>query len=350
METRLDQLRDALPRAGVEALLVSKPANIRYLCGATGTACELLVTADDALLFTGFVDSTQNAETARDVTHLRRTHGPTDVAANVRGLRRIGLEAHVLTYAAYTAYQAAMPQTEIVPTTGLVEQLRWVKDDAELALIERAMAINDLGIQYAREHARAGVTEFDLAVGIERTMREAGADGLAFLIVQFGENAAKPHHRHSERALRRGDFVLCDIGALYHGYGSDTTRTFVFGEASERQRIVYEAVRAAQQAALDAVRAGVPAADVHEASRAVIAEAGYNDYYGHGVGHGINEGPSLGPQSTHDLQAGNVVTIEPGIYIPGWGGVRIEDTVVVTEGGCRPLTALPKELIVIPQA
>lgn len=351
MTERIDRLREELRRAGIASLLVSKPASIRYLCGATGTACELLVTADEALLFSGFVDVTQNAETAQGVTHLQRTRGPTDVAAAVatRGLRQVGLEAHVLPQVTYTAYQEAMPNVEIVATTGIVEGLRWIKDDAEIALIERAMAINDLGLQYAREYIRKGMTEFDLAVGIERTMREAGADGLAFLIVQFGENAAKPHHRHSQRALRGGDFVLCDLGALYQGYGSDTTRTFVFGPPSERQRVVYEAVRAAQQAALDAVRDGAAAADVHEASRAVIERAGYNDYYGHGVGHGINEGPSLRPASPDVLRVGNVVTIEPGIYLPHWGGVRIEDTVVVTDRGCRPLTSFPKELTEIPQ-
>jgi Xaa-Pro aminopeptidase len=168
MGTRLDRLRDALQRAEVEALLVSKPANIRYLCGATGTACELLVTADDAALFSSFVDITQNAETARDVIHVRRTQGPTDVAARIGGLRQIGLEAHVLPYASYAAYQAAMPEVQVVPTTGIVEQLRWVKDETELALIERAMAINDLGIQYARAHLHAGITELG---GIQRLLR-----------------------------------------------------------------------------------------------------------------------------------------------------------------------------------
>jgi Xaa-Pro aminopeptidase len=349
MTERMDHLRAELQRQGLAALLVSKPPNTRYLCGATGTACELLVTGDDALLFSGFVDITQNAETAADVTHLRRTDGLADVAAAAkeRGLKCIGIEAHYLPHAAYEAYRAAMPEAELVATGGIVEQLRWVKDAREIALIRRGMEINDRGIQYVREHAREGMTEFALAAGVERTMREAGADRLAFLLIQFGENAAKPHHTHSQRALTRGDLILCDIGAVCDGYGSDTTRTFVFGEASDRQRHIYETVRIAQAAARDAVRAGVAAAEVHEASRMVIAEAGFDAYYGHGVGHGINEGPSLGPRSAQFLGAGNVVTIEPGIYIPGWGGVRIEDTVVVTADGHINLAGSPKEFTII---
>ena len=349
MRERIAQLREELRRTGLEALLVSKPANIRYLCGATGTACELLVTADDVLLLNNYVDITQNQETAPDVAQARRTDPPQDVAAAVqaRQIQHIGLEAHVLPQAAYAAYVAAMPEVEVISTSGLVEQLRWVKGADEVALIQRGMAINDLGCRYVQEHARAGISEGELALGVERTMRESGAERLAFLLIQFGSNAAKPHHTFSDRALSRGDLILCDIGAVCEGYGSDTTRTFVFGAASKRQRIVYEAVRTAQLAALAAVKAGRRAADVHEASRAVIAEAGYNDYYGHGVGHGINEGPTLNPQSPQILQPGNVVTIEPGIYIPGWGGVRIEDTVVVTDDGCRNLADFPKELTVI---
>jgi Xaa-Pro aminopeptidase len=349
MDERLDRLRAELGRQGLDGLVVSKAPNIRYLTGATGTACELLVTGDDALLLNNFVDITQNAETATGVAQARRARPAADLAGAVRarGLGRLGLEAHVLPQATYAAYAAAMPGVELVPTSGVVERLRWVKGEDEVALIQRGMAINDLGCRYVQEHAREGTTERELALGVERTMREAGADRLAFLLIQFGPNAAKPHHTFSDRPLRRGDFILCDIGAVCDGYGSDTTRTFVFGEPSARQRIVYEAVRAAQQAALARVRAGAAAAEVHEAARAVIAEAGYNEYFGHGVGHGINEGPSLGPRSEDVLTAGNVVTIEPGIYLPGWGGVRIEDTVAVTAEGCRDLAAFPKELTAI---
>lgn len=349
MSERMDRLRDEMRCQGLPALLVTKSPNIRYLCDATGTACELLVTADEALLYSGFVDITQNAETAHGVTQLRRTHAPEDIAraAAARGINRIGVEAHVMPQATFAAYSAAMPGVEIVPTTGLIEQARWVKDEDEVALIQRGMAINDLGVQYLRDYAREGITEFALAAGVERTMREAGADRLAFLLIQFGENAAKPHHNHSQRPLRRGDFILCDIGAVCAGYGSDTTRTFVFGEATERQQEVYETVRLAQLAALDAARAGARAADVHEASRVVIAAAGFDDYYGHGVGHGINEGPSLSPQSPHILESGNVVTIEPGIYIPGWGGVRIEDTIVIRADGHSNLAGSPKDLTIL---
>lgn len=350
MSTRLDRLRSHLAEAGLDGLVVSNPANILYLCGATGTAAELLVTRDASVLLSNFVDVTENAETASGVAHRLRTDPAVDIATVIADHRlgRVGVEAHCLPHATYDRYVEAVTSAEVVPTTGMVERLRWAKADDEIERIQRGMAINDLGCQYALEHAREGITEVELAAGIECTMRKAGADRLAFLIVQFGENAAKPHHRPSARRLQHGDFILVDIGAICQGYGSDTTRTFIFGEATPRQRLVYETVREAQLAALTAVQAGVSAADVHAASADIIAAAGYAAYYGHGVGHGINEGPSLRPGSQDVLAEGNTITIEPGIYVPRWGGVRIEDTVAVTADGYRNLASFPKDLTVIP--
>jgi Xaa-Pro aminopeptidase len=350
MTARMDQLREQFTNLGIDALLVSKFPNVRYLCGATGSACELLVTRNDAVLFSHFVDVTQNAESAHDVQHVQRVDPPTELVNAVRGrkLRRLGLEAHVLPQTTWTTYSTALADVACVPTSGVVEQLRWVKDTDELALIQRGMRINDIGMAYAQANARAGMTEAELAVGIEHSMRTAGADSLAFLIVQFGENAAKPHHRPGQRTLAPGDWILVDIGAVCDGYGSDTTRTFIFGTPSDRQRAIYETVRAAQLATLAATRAGVNGAAVHEASAAIIAEAGYAAYYGHGVGHGINEGPSAQPGATNVLQPGHVITIEPGIYIPAWGGVRIEDTVSITAHGYDNLATFPKTLTVIP--
>lgn len=349
MTARMDQLRAKLREAGLDGIFTSKPGNIRYLCGATGTACELLVTLDDAVLLSNWVDITENAETAQDVVHGRRSNPAADAAAaaKARKLKRVALEAHVLPQAQYAAYAAAMPEVELVPTSGLIERLRWVKDEDEIALIEKGMRINEEACRYVVEHAREGISEFELAAGAEHAMRSAGADGLAFLIVQFGENAAKPHHRHSPRTLRKGDFILLDIGAVCSGYGSDTTRTFIFSEASKRQQQVYATVLEAQLATLAALKAGMTGAQAHEPSAAIIAEAGYANYYGHGVGHGINEGPSLRPGSADVLAPGNVVTVEPGIYVPNWGGVRIEDTVVITDSGYRNLATFPKELQVI---
>ncbi|MEI2616317.1 MAG: Xaa-Pro peptidase family protein [Thermomicrobiales bacterium] len=349
MTERIDRVRGLLAERGYDGLIVSKPANIRYLTGATGTAAELLVTANDLLLLNSFVDITENGETAPDVPQATRTNSAADMATAVhsRGLQRVGIETHHLSHDTYITYQQSLDGVELCSSGGMVEDLRAVKDEGEIDLIQQGMQVNDLGVQYVRDHAREGMTEFELGVGLETAMREAGADGLGFLIVQFGENAAKPHHRFSQRALRQGDFILIDIGALHQGYGSDTTRTLVFGEPTERQRAVYEAVHRAQAAALSAVRAGVTGESVHQASADVIREAGYAAYYGHGVGHAINEGPRLAPSSTDILRPGHVVTIEPGIYIAEWGGVRVEDTVVVTEGGYRNLARFPKDLTII---
>ena len=258
MADRIDRLREILRREGLDGLIVSKHPNTRWLCGATGSACELLVTLNDALLLNNFVDITENAESAPGVEQVQRKEAAVDTAAEVkaRGLQRVGLEAHVVPKAAWDAYAAAMPAVELVGTRGLVEELRSVKDEAEIGLIHQGMQINDLAMRYVQESAREGITERQLALGLEHEMRAAGADRLGFLLVQFGENAAKPHHTFSERALRPGDFILVDIGAMCQGYGSDTTRTFVFREPTKRQRIVYEAVREAQLAALAAVRAG----------------------------------------------------------------------------------------------
>ena len=189
MGQRMERLREELRQAGLDGIFTAKPGNIRYLCGATGTACELLATLDDALLLSNWVDITQNAETAHDVAHGRRSNPPADAAnaARARKLRRIGVEANVISQAMFAAYVAAMPDVELVPVSGTIERLRWVKDEDEIELIQRGMQINEIGCQYVLDNAREGITEFELALGIEHAMRAAGADSLAFLIAQFGE-------------------------------------------------------------------------------------------------------------------------------------------------------------------
>jgi len=227
-----------------------------------------------------------------------------------------------------------------------------VKDEAELRLLERAQEITDAGFDGLPGILREGVSERDAALELELAMRRAGADGLAFeTIVAFGENAAEPHHEPTARDLRRGDIVKADFGALFAGYHADMTRTLAFGEIAPELLEVYELVRAAQQAGVDAVRAGASAADVDAASRVIIADAGYGNAFSHGLGHGvgleIHEGPTVRRTSEDVLPEGTVVTIEPGVYLPGKGGVRIEDIVYVTPDGGRVLPRSSKELTVL---
>jgi Xaa-Pro aminopeptidase len=272
------------------------------------------------------------------------------VGVDVTGLR-LGLEAHAVTW----ADQRAMATThltfvkELVPTTGLVESLRIVKDDGEVARIEAAATIATAALTRVRDLLDEHPTEHEFGLAIDTEIRRLGAEGTSFeTIVGSGPNGAKPHHRaaSSSRQIVDGELVVIDYGALVDGYCSDMTRTITTGEPSTTQQRMLDVVRAAQQAGVDAVRAGATAVQVDEACRAIIREAGWGDEFSHGTGHGvgleIHEDPRVTWSSTATLAAGHVVTVEPGVYLPEHGGVRIEDTVVVTADGCRPLTHASK--------
>jgi Xaa-Pro aminopeptidase len=233
-----------------------------------------------------------------------------------------------------------------------VEQLRWVKDEDEIRLIERAQAAADEAFERVTSKLVEGVTEREVAFELEVAMRDVGADALGFpTIAAFGENASEPHHGPGERRLSKGDVVKLDFGARIDGYHSDMTRTVAFGEPDPRISEIHAIVLAAQEAGAAAVRAGVRGGEADGAARAVIAEAGYGDHFGHSLGHGIglevHEGPTLRHEGEDVLPEGTVVTVEPGIYIAGLGGVRIEDMVVVEADGCRALPSTPKDLRII---
>jgi Xaa-Pro aminopeptidase len=229
-----------------------------------------------------------------------------------------------------------------------VDALRAVKDVGELELLRQACAIADAAMERAVDLLREGITERELALDIEALMRASGADGIAFNLIQFGVRSALPHGEPLATPLEAGQFVLIDIGPRIDLYNADLTRTVVFGRAGEEQRRVYDAVLRAQLASLEAVRPGATGEEVDAVSRRIIESAGYGEYYGHSLGHAIAGGPMLAPGHAERLQPGNVVTVEPGIYIPELGGVRIEDTVLVTDHGYERLTHYPKVLREIP--
>jgi Xaa-Pro aminopeptidase len=357
---RLDRLRlrmgDPASAAPLDGLLVSSMTNIRYLTGFTGSAGLLLVLPTGNYLLTDGRYESQAAEQLDAsgapvaVAVAARPEQRGDAQRLVADVSRLGLEAEHISWAQQRSYaETWFPSIDLVPAVGLVEALRAVKDPAELMRLAEAARIADAALDQIRGALGAGPTETEFGRRLDHQMRELGASGPSFeTIVASGPNAAKPHHRPSSRRVGRGEPVVLDFGALVDGYCSDMTRT-VWVERLEHPDIrrAYDVVLESQAAGVAAVRAGATCADVDQACRQVIAAAGWADRFVHGTGHGvgldIHEAPSLSMTSTDTLVAGHVVTVEPGVYLPGLGGVRIEDTVVVTDDGCRPLTATPKD-------
>ena len=357
---RASRLRRSLADVGCDGLLVTNLTNVRYLCGFTGSAGTLLVRPADAVLFTDGRYATQSVEqlTAAGAEGVDVEIGgvPEQRAAlgtAVSGIARLGLEAGHATWAAKRSYVDLFDSgVELVPTDGVVEELRRVKDDGELARIEAACGIADAALASVVKTLLELPTERDFGIELDFAMRRLGAADVSFeTIVASGPNGAKPHARPSDRRIAAGELVVLDFGALVDGYHSDMTRTVCVGEpATPRLSEIDGVVRGAQAAGVAAVRAGVGARDVDEVCRAFIADAGYGDRFVHGTGHGvgldIHEFPILGQTATASLEAGFVVTVEPGVYLPDEGGVRIEDSVVVTADGCRRLTNAPKDLVI----
>ena len=349
---RRARLRERLDAAGLAGMAVTKPVNVRYLAGFTGSAGALVVLPDRAVLLT---DPRYGEQAALEVpeAEVRVTRGDLieAVAAVLAAAPApVGFEPEGLTWGAGQRLRARRPEGALRPAPGLVEELRRVKDPEELAAMRQAAAIGTDALQEVLGGLREGVTEREVADRLEAALRRRGAEALAFpSIVAFGEQAAQPHHPPGDRPLRRGDLVKLDFGGRVDGYCSDMTRTVAFGRASERQREVYEVVRRAQAAGLAALRAGVTAGAVDAACREVIAGAGLGEAFSHPTGHGvgleIHEAPILRAGSDGTIPAGTPITVEPGVYLPGFGGVRIEDLAVVQPDGHELLTTAPKDLL-----
>jgi Xaa-Pro aminopeptidase len=321
---------------------------VRYLTGFESTNAALLVEPDRAVLFSDF----RYAERAREVEGVEFEETKRYLYSDLPTLLppRIAFEADALTYANYD--QLRRGGLELEPRHGLVESLRIVKEPEELDAIRRAAEVTNKAYERLVDEQLGGRTEKELAWRMEQLLHDCGADGVAFPVdVAAGPTAASPHAVPGERVVQEGDLVLVDAGALVDGYCSDCTRTYAVGDVSDSLREAYELVRDAQQAGLDAVGPGVSGRDADAAARAVIADAGYAENFGHGLGHGlgllVHEAPALRPESDEVLAAGHVVTVEPGIYLGGVAGIRIEDLVVVTDEGAEVLTTLPKELATV---
>ena len=350
---RTDRIAGRLDALEVDAIVVTQPANVRYLTGFTGSNGQALVTSGAGVFFT---DGRYTEQSRREVPQMERVTYRQNFAEVVRdacaanGVRRLGFEDGVVTVRTFRSLEGALQDVKLVAVGDAIDRERWVKDAEELALIQLAQDATDQAFEDVLEKLAVGMTERQVAQEIEHAMRRAGADGLSFeTIVAFGENAAEPHHEPGHRTLEDGDVVKMDFGALWEGYHADMTRTVGFGTVGSELRRIYAVVQEAQRAGLEAVRAGVTGGDVDAASRRVVEEAGYGERFSHGLGHGvgleIHEGPGLRREGTDELPVGAVVTVEPGVYVPGLGGVRIEDMVEVRADGGRVMPSSTKDLI-----
>ena len=356
---RLDRLRAAFGDHEIDALVVTTLPNVRYLTGFSGSAAVLIVTKDLAVLTTDGRYRTQSAEQLQraGAADVEITIGPgaeqreaARVALDGAGAGRIGLEAGNVTWSGQRSWAELLGGDKLVPTANAVEALRERKDASEIARMERAAAIADAALFEVLPLLSQGISEEHFALELDTAMRRGGAESTAFeTIVAAGENSAKPHHHPGSRRINGGDPVVVDFGATFEGYRSDMTRTFcVDAEPEGELARIFEVVQTSQAAGAAAVRPGIAAKEVDDICRRIITDAGWAERFEHGTGHGvgldIHEAPTVSQLGTAILAPGFVVTVEPGVYVPGHGGVRVEDTLVVTEDGARPLTRFTKDI------
>ncbi len=354
---RLAALADSITAAHLDGLLVSGAANVRYLSGFSGSSALLFVTPRETLLITDFRYQTQAADEVGDLARviIEPQSLWTGLWQNLAPLSYVevaGFESAHLVHRDFQRLLEAGSRYQWRPTLDLVEALRERKDETEVAQIRAAVSAAEHALELTLPRVREGMTELEVAGELEAALRQSGSDGFPFpSIVASGPNAALPHARPSRRALARGELLLIDFGARVGGYCSDITRTFVVGKATAEQREVHEVVRSANERAVRAVRPGMSGRDADGVARGYIEDRGFGELFGHSLGHGIglevHEAPRLAKTAEGPLVEGAVVTVEPGIYRPGWGGVRIEDDVHLGAGGAQVLTRFTRELIEI---
>lgn len=338
----------------IDGYLVTSSANLRYLTNFTGTAGMAFITLDQAFFITDFRYTEQASEQVQGMTILQHQG---DIVGEIiklmdkESVNVLGFEDAFMTYAEYSIFEEVI-DAELAPASGLIEKLREQKDEGEIAIIQKACAIADEGFEHVLKMIRPGMTEIEVANQLDFFMRSLGATGTSFdTIVASGARSALPHGVASEKMIEQGELITLDFGCVYQGYVSDITRTFAIGDPGQQLKDIYQIVLAAQQKVLEVAQAGVTGAQLDAVARDLITEAGYGEAFGHSTGHGIgleiHEGPNVSRSNEVRLMTGNVITDEPGIYLAGLGGVRIEDDLVILAEGNRVLTHSPKELIIL---
>jgi len=352
---RLRRLRASLAGKKLDAYLVTGLKDIRYLTGFTGSNAYAVISADKAFFLTDPRYVSQSAQEVKGfrVRIFKKAVEEVKRAVAATGASVTGFEPSSMSFETHAKLAGALKgTTRLKSSPGVLTALRRVKDGFEIEKIRASAALLDRGFAMAVKAIKPGVVENEAAFSIESFWRKRGAEALAFdTIIASGARGALPHGKASDKLVKKGELVVVDMGVLLDGYNSDATRTFVTGRPSNKQREVYDIVREAQWAAIESVRPGVKASEVDRAARRVIEKAGYGKFFGHGTGHGvgldIHEAPGLSPASGEVLEEGMVVTVEPGIYLPGWGGVRIEDMALVTKGGAELLTGTTRDLVIL---
>jgi Xaa-Pro aminopeptidase len=352
-DQRINSAFSLLKKNRIDCLLVTGLNHVRYLTGYSGSNGMVLLLPPKAYFYTDFRYKIQAQKEVKNCVITLAGQSLIAELPKTPGLKkkmRIGIEAEFVTISLMEKLKDILPGAVFKPVEKVIESLSIIKDDNEIKKIKKAVKISEKAYRDTLSVLKPGVRERDIALELEYKMKYYGADSSAFdIIVASGQRSSMPHGVASDKKLRKGDFITIDFGCFFQGYASDITRTVVLGKAGKKQREIYDLVLEAQIAACKAVKPGLACSRLDGVARDIIMKAGFGDYFGHGLGHGIglivHDLPQLNARSSDTLKPGMVITVEPGIYISNWGGVRIEDDVVVTESGGQILSKLPKELV-----
>jgi Xaa-Pro aminopeptidase len=353
--TRVDSLRKLYKENNFDGVLMANPANIYYYTGFYGEDSKVLICDEYIALLTDGRYTEQAAKECPDIPLLVQSveNGSwiylLDQACKKHDISRLAFEGDFITYKEFASMAESLKDVKLYDSRNIISSCRLIKDESEIKLLKKIAEIGDSVLESVEKYLKPGITEKELAREIDYAFFKFGAERLSFpTIVAAGENGAKPHAKPSDYQFKAGDFVTIDMGGVYSGYCGDMTRTFVIGFADEKHRELYDLVLSAQDYAEKHIKAGMTAGEADSLARSVLEDAGYGQYFSHSLGHGvgleIHEAPSLRPGDDYVLRVGNIVTIEPGLYIGGFGGLRIENTVLITEDGAVPLNKYPKTL------
>ncbi|MCG8397819.1 Xaa-Pro peptidase family protein [Bacillus atrophaeus] len=352
---KLEKLRNLFKQLGIDGLLITSGTNLQYMTGFTGSAGLAVISEERAAFITDFRYTEQAKAQVKGFEIIEHGGSLIQTAADTISdfdIGKLGFEQNSMTYGTYASYHAVVNGAELVPVAESVEKLRLIKSGEEIKILEEAAKIADDAFHHILTFIKPGISEISVANELEFFMRSQGADSSSFdMIVASGLRSSLPHGVASEKLIESGDFVTLDFGAYYKGYCSDITRTIAVGEPSDKLKDIYQIVFDAQALGVQHIKPGMTGKEADALTRDHITAKGYGQYFGHSTGHGlgmeVHESPGLSARSSAVLEPGMIVTVEPGIYIPETGGVRIEDDIVITENGCRTITHSPKELIIL---